>query len=542
MAIWSVVQGMERAARDTADVRELLVATAKSASTPAQNVLASADQVARAVANLPSVRNATPDCSRDLAAEARGLMFFTNISRLDAHGKIVCAASARSIGIVTHDPVAWPSLANKNDFVVDGQVISRVTHKPIIIGLLPLHDAAGAFEGAVGIVIDVSWLDYMIRASALPEDSLVALFDRSGTIIASNHPFNAATIFHRFPLAASNGSTVGSSADAQGHTWIAATHALLGDNVLVGFAMRQSTLLRPTYIHVGTDFLLPFLMLTLSWIAIWSVTERQLTRWIIYLRRISGAYRAGHYSLKPSLEGAPAEFRILGDALADMATSIQDRDRSLREVVEQKTLLIKEIHHRVKNNLQIVMSLLSLQASRIDDPVAADALTRARVRINALALVHRILYEIEDQQSVDVRSLLEMLAEQTNEGFGGDRRDIGTSVSAVSYRVSGDSAVPIALFTVEALTNAFKHAFPDGRGGNIRVAFAKVDEGKLRLAVEDDGIGFESKQGQKSTGSRLIRTFGQQLSGAVTVRSSPEHGTVAELLFPAPRMAGRTSE
>jgi two-component sensor histidine kinase len=536
MAVWSFVQGMQGAARDTAQVRDLLIATARSASTPEQNVLAAADQVARTVANLPAVRNATPDCDQELAAASRGLMFFTNIGRLDVSGKVVCAADPRNIGMLTHDPRAWTKLKNRDAFVVDGESISPVTHRPIILGLLPLHAASGAFEGAIGIVIDVHWLDYMVRTSALPKDSIVAVFDRSGTIVASNSSEVAAAVFRGGGRRIGPGAiAISTSEDAYGHTWISATHALLGENVFVGFAMRQWSLFGPTYIHLGTDFLLPFLMIFLAWLAIWIATERQLTRWIIYLRRISAAYRAGHYALKPSLDDAPSEFRMLGSALSEMAESIQDRDRSLRDALAQKTVLIKEIHHRVKNNLQIVMSLLSLQAGRLSDPAAQAALTQARMRINALALVHRILYEIEDRQSVDVKQLLEQITEQTNEGFGGGRRDIRVSVKAVTLNVTGDMAVPVALFAVEALTNAYKHAFPPGRGGNIRVEFARKPDGRFRLAVEDDGVGFDTDAAETSIGRRLIRTFGQQLGGETRLFSSGEYGSMAEMTFPPPR-------
>src|SRR5262249_10321975 len=157
-------------------------------------------------------------------------------------------------------------------------------------------------------------------------------------------------------------------------------------SVYIAFAMRQSSLFGPTYVHVGTDFILPILMIVLTWIAIWVSTERQVTRWTIYLSRISAAYRSGHYTIRPTLDGAPAEFRQLGDALATMAQSIQDRDSSLREAVAQKTLLIHEVHHRVKNNLQIVMSLLNLQSGRLKDPAAQAALKQSQARINALAL------------------------------------------------------------------------------------------------------------------------------------------------------------
>ncbi|HEY5048130.1 MAG TPA: sensor histidine kinase [Rhizomicrobium sp.] len=526
---------MERTTKDVRDVRAQLVASAHMASTPAQNVLAAAEQVARTVANLPSVRNVAAQCSQTLAAAQHGLVYFTNISRLDARGRIVCAASPRSVGLMVRDPRAWTQMATRHDFVVGSSSISRVTHRQVVLALLPLHNAAGVFEGGIGIVIDVRWLDSMVRANTLPSDSVVALFDRAGTILASNRPGVALDLFHRHPDAAA--ATPRQAEDRFGHTWMFAIHPLLGNNVFVGFARRQSNLFGTTYIHVGTDILLPFLMIVLAWLAIWAVTERQLTRWIVYLRRLSGAYRAGHYAHKPALAGAPSEIRILGDALSEMASSIQDRDTSLREAVGQKTVLIKEIHHRVKNNLQIVMSLLSLQAARLTDPAAKEALAQARVRINALALVHRILYEIEDQQSVDVKRLLELLAEQTNEGFGGDRRDIHTRVNAMPLRVPGDVAVPIALFTVEALTNAYRHAYPPGTGGTIRVILAAAGDSRLRLSVEDDGVGIETAPGDASIGVRLIATFGQQLGGGVSVHPNGECGTIAELIFPAPKPA-----
>src|SRR5262249_61855528 len=104
--------------------------------------------------------------------------------------------------------------------------------------------------------------------------------------------------------------------------------------------MRQQKLFVPTYLSVGTDFLLPIVMLGLAWIAIWFATERQITQWINYLRRIAAAYRGGHYGAKPALEGAPEEFRSLGSAMEEMAAGIQGRDQRLRDAISQKTLVI----------------------------------------------------------------------------------------------------------------------------------------------------------------------------------------------------------
>ena len=226
-----------------------------------------------------------------------------------------------------------------------------------------------------------------------------------------------------------------------------------------------------------------------------------MTQWINYLRRIAAAYRSGHYAIRPDLADAPAEFKLLGDAMSEMAEGIQDRDRRLREAVDMKTTLIQEIHHRVKNNLQIVMSLLSIQANQVKDLGARDALMQAQTRINALALVHRILNELEDQSTLDLRQLLEELSRQIAEGMG-KTRCAGSKWMCPSRVVAGSVAVALALFTVEALTNIFKHAFPrDRRGRDPGQHGVRMAGGKLKLAIADNGMGFAMDETGKSVGS-----------------------------------------
>jgi two-component sensor histidine kinase len=216
-----------------------------------------------------------------------------------------------------------------------------------------------------------------------------------------------------------------------------------------------------------------------------------------------------------------------------MAENIQDRDRRLRDAVNLKTTLIREIHHRVKNNLQIVMSLLSIQANQVRDPGARDALMQAQTRINALALVHRILNELEDQSTLDLKQLLEELSRQIAEGMG-EVDHVKIEVDVPHLVVSSGIAVALALFTVEALTNIYKHAYPLRASGTITVSLKPDGEGKLKLAIADDGVGFHMDETGKSVGSRLIRTFGAQLGGVAQVTSEAGRGTVVSLTFPDP--------
>jgi len=414
---------------------------------------------------------------------------------------------------------------------VSDELNSRVTGQPVIGAMLALHKPDGSFDGTVAISLDVHWIDYMMRAANLPKGAVMAVYDRSGEVIATNDKDVGAAIV-KAALAGGDPGDVSSAVDSRGEMWRFGNAALIGNTIFVAFAMGENRLFSPTYLHVGLDFALPILMIGFAWIAIWLATDRQVTQWISYLRRIAAAYRSGHYAIRPDLVEAPMEFKLLGDAMSEMAEGIQDRDRRLREAVDVKSTLIREIHHRVKNNLQIVMSLLSIQANQVKDIGSRDALLQAQTRINALALVHRILNELEDQSTLDIAQLLEELCHQIAGGMSSER--IRVEVDVPSRVVSGSVAVALALFTVEALTNIFKHAFPGDKQGVIRVSMEPMAGGKLKLAIADNGIGYSMDETGKSVGSRLIRTFGLQLGGVSSVNSEPGKGTVVDLVFPDP--------
>jgi len=527
----SIFQGVARARLDIANVHDRLIQSARAVAGGDENLLAAAEQVLRAVGSLSEVRGMNGNCDGVLSDTLIGVRYFSNLTRIDENGRVACSAMALARGLNVRDYAVFQAARKTDAMAVSNELISRVTGQRVIGAMLALHKPDGSFDGTVSIALDVHWIDYMMRAANLPKGAVVAVFDRSGKVIATNNKDVGAAIA-KSALAAGDPGDVASAVDSRGELWRFGNAALIGNTIFVAFAMGENRLFGPTYLHVGLDFALPILMIGFAWFAIWLATDRQVTQWINYLRRIAAAYRSGHYAIRPDLAEAPVEFKLLGDALSEMAEGIQDRDRRLREAVDMKTTLIKEIHHRVKNNLQIVMSLLSIQANQVKDMGAREALLQAQTRINALALVHRILNELEDQSTLDIRQLLEELSHQISGGMSNDR--IKVEVNVPSRVVSGSVAVALALFTVEALTNIFKHAFPGDRQGTIRVTMAPVDGGKLRLAIADNGMGFAMDETGKSVGSRLIKTFGLQLGGVSSVHSEPGQGTVVDLIFPDP--------
>src|SRR5258706_13843748 len=184
------------------------------------------------------------------------------------------------------------------------------------------------------------------------------------------------------------------------------------------------------------------------------------------------------------------------------------------------------------------MSLLSLQTNKMRDSAARDALDQARTRVNALALVHRILYELDNAGLVDIKAVWSELVEPLHQSFGGERRGIHINLDIAERRVvSADLAIPLTLFTVEALTNAYKHAFSSiAIPCALELRLASGEPGRLKLTIADSGVGIDrtAAPADPSTGSRLMAAFAQQVNGHIVTRPREDGGTIVELDFPDP--------
>ncbi len=250
------------------------------------------------------------------------------------------------------------------------------------------------------------------------------------------------------------------------------------------------------------------------------------------LRRLACAVRrwqAGGGFDPGELTGAPEEVRDLARSFAEATAALREQEAQLVRAREKQDLLMLEVHHRVKNNLQIVASLLNLQASRIRVPQARAEFQAARDRVRALATLHRHLYSEGDLHTLNMRSFLVELCGQLFQAMGEtEGQRIGLTIEAPELRLSSDQAVPLALIVTEAVTNAVKYAFPGGRTGHVSVRLTEHD-GVLDLEIADDGVGIPAGQAETETGMRdgiglqLIRGFSRQLGASLAVEEG--HGT-----------------
>ena len=215
---------------------------------------------------------------------------------------------------------------------------------------------------------------------------------------------------------------------------------------------------------------------------------------------------------------------LMGAALFWAYAGKRKQNILLEKRNEEKEFLIKEIHHRVKNNLQVLSSLLSLQSDYIADPAALDAVLEGRNRVQSMGLIHQKLYMGEDLAAVDMRNYVEEVAEHLLDSFSMKER-LNVSYEIDVPPVDVDTAIPLGLIINELLTNSLKYAFPENREGNILIALYLNPEKQLVLEVSDDGIGGKAipdKAESTSFGTDLIKILSRKLKGKIEVAN--KHG------------------
>jgi two-component sensor histidine kinase len=172
-----------------------------------------------------------------------------------------------------------------------------------------------------------------------------------------------------------------------------------------------------------------------------------------------------------------------------------------------------------------------MQLRTLGDERGREALEEARARVTALALVHQALYEGEDLRTVDLGEFIENLVRALIDAAGGAARRVDLSVQVAAAPQPASIAVPLALFVVEAVTNALKHAFPEDREGAIDIRVTE-EAGSMRVTISDDGVGIDPKRPPERTGVSLMNAFARQLRGQSCIGSGPNGGARVELTFP----------
>jgi len=232
---------------------------------------------------------------------------------------------------------------------------------------------------------------------------------------------------------------------------------------------------------------------------------------------------------KVGVEGMTMFTVILRDVTQRVAA-----EEKIKASLREKEALLKEIHHRVKNNLQVVTSLLGLQSRAATDEQTRKMFQESQDRIHSMALLHESLYQSNNLSMIDFPDYIRQLASHLFHSYGvrADRIHLRTNLDELYLNL--DSAVPCGLIINELVSNSLKYAFPDGREGEVRIELHEHSDDQARLVVADNGIGLRSDIDwctARSLGLRLVRSLAEQLRARIEVKSNT--GTEVQLTFAA---------
>jgi two-component sensor histidine kinase len=452
LAALTAFQGIARVEDDRDELHRRLADAALLTAYSEQNSLSRSERLLAVLGSSSDIVDApTNACNARLAEVRDTLMAFSHLSVIGTDGRIRCASNPQAVGVSVAEREFWREIVNGGGFTVTAPVRGRHSGGVVIWAVRPLAAPDGSFAGAITASVDLDDLRKLLRARQASNDAVVAIVDGTGRPVVSSLPLHWGSL----PVSGMPGS-VHVVEDPDGRPWAFSKAPLhVGsrpDNSLhLIYAAR-----RPDLFGHGNDFLIshfaiPIAALIIASAGIWLGTNQAILRWISNLRTIASEVGRGEYRVSArQFAGAPAEVRGLAAELRRMAHLIARRNRTLQQGIHHQKALTHELHHRVRNNLQVIGSFLALRESHVEDPSAVHALSEARLHVGLLGAVYRLLYDGGELTPVRLDQLFEAILPVL-------RRELRADIDFTAEGHSGqltvdiDAAIPVALWSLQAL-------------------------------------------------------------------------------------------
>ncbi len=453
----------------------------------------------------------------------------------DGKGIARCSSSATVAGMSFADRAIFGQVRDSKAFAVGAPVASRATGLAVIPVALPILRGS-EFAGMCAIGISVASLANTIFSAPTEAGVTVALIDHNGASIgASAEAARTLPLAPRIAAAIAGKLTSFNDYGQDGTLYEFGLRPLVGSAIFVIAAVpvEQGVLVLA---RAGSGLILVVLALLVSLAAVWFGADRWCVRPLRYIQNFAGKVSRGEaLDFAPPRPWTP-ELMAVGEGVTAMAAAISSREAELRAGLEQRDHMLREIHHRVKNNLQMISSLLNLQAGEIRSPRIRRYFGDAQNRVLTLSILHRHLYERTSWALVDFQRFISDLVRQisvadANANSSSPRFHIRAPIMAVGP----DTAIPVGLIVTEAVSAALRHDFSGVTTPEIRIEAAESD-GQVTFVIEDNGLdrhGSAMRAGGRGVfGLTLIRGLATQLGGDVVVMARDGGGTRIVVTFP----------
>ncbi len=472
---------------------------------------------------VPSIANDPEVCTAIMKRVVAEGGMFSFVGFYDRSGQMNCSSTGETYDF-SNEPSIMESLTAPHP-QVNVNRDAPVSRTSIIYALQPVYDAQGGLIGGISVSVPHRKLSTE-NATAGGKNLALLTFDEEGEILTSSIGMEqaGAVIPAERPLITFVGSKAMtfSAPSVAGEDRTFSVIPLI-DGSLYALGSLPMKVDRPVErITSISPVLFPVLMALASLVVAWLGSTRLVTRHIRDLRKSIVAFEGGNRMVENvEYQGAPTEIRQIGDAFSSMMQSILRDEAQLEDTVHQKEVLLREVHHRVKNNLQLIASIMNMQMRKAESQEAKVLMRGLQDRVMSLATIHRGLYQTSGLADVKVSELLSDIVRQILTMSTGPERQFKVETGFDDLRMTPDQAVPLALLVTESLTNAMKYAGGPGDAvPSLSVTLRQPTPGFARLrivnSVSAEAVAEQNALQSTGLGSQLIQAFAQQIGGTVT--------------------------
>lgn len=503
---------------DTARARsEALAGQTLRAVRPKLSLVNRAQGVAEALAAMPaSGAECRPTLLRMLDTHD-----FAFVGQYDTDGRARCAAGpappdftgSRALAMILTDH--RPALS----------VVRLPPLGPVLVALHPRLDAGGAVTGFAAVSPQTPVHAPLADIRAAPEGFALILFDRMGEVLSSSVQIEQTRAFLPAGRPLSNlmiedTATFTAASEGTGDRVYSLVRLVEGELFALGTWPEK----RPglAALRAIPPLILPALMWAISLIAAWFAAEKLVSRHIRRLRSAIIAFAGGNRTVRPlDLTGAPREIRETADAFERMTSTILRDEAELEDALHGKEVLLREVHHRVKNNLQLIASIVNMQLRRTKSDEARSVMRSLQERMLSLATIHNGLYQTADLSEIEADQLFPGIIDHVVRGAHRGNRTVRVTSQIEALKLPLDQAVPLALLLTEALSNAMRYAnTADGSAPLLSVTFRMDGSRDALLEVTNSAavppaVAADPGEGSSASGigTQLLRGFTRQLGG-----------------------------
>jgi two-component sensor histidine kinase/heme exporter protein D len=541
--VWSALD-QRRDLLDTAE-DQLLRSARLLAAQQDQYFLRARNVMSTVLRAADEIGTADPDCNGLLASIVESDTTFALLALATVDGNIVCSSIPDAVGVNMSGSSSVAAAIATGTFAVGAPRQGEFSDRLILPLALPARTSTGGTSLVAIASLDLAGLSDTMAQATLPASGIGVIFNSDRAILART-PAGASVDQAVFaPVRAeialeSGGAGLVRSEAIDGVSQIWAVADFLPDQglfVAIGIPVPQLVASADRNLWRGIGILLGVFILAA--IVAWLVGEGTIRRPLKGLADAAGSLRSGNLSVRIADRPSAPELRNLAYAFNAMATSIerdsgelQQRNDKLNQLIGEKDMLVREMNHRIKNSLQLVSSMVSLQLATVTDPDARASLSAAQGRVAAVAKVHERLYAGQRLDRVEVAPYLDDLTHDLAETLGLPAAGGSIAVHSVDDMLAPDKVIPLGLIACELVTNAVKHS-PAGAAVNVRVTLERDDD-RLRLSVSDDGAGLPKDfdpTANPGLGMKVVRALAMQLGGALEIER-PAKGTRFSVCFP----------